>query len=382
MGNPRRILTLLSVVLLATAASGGAGPAAGASFYTVHNLVSDGFVPNTTPDPNLKNGWGIAFSPSTSPTTGSPAWVANNHTGTSTLYNGDGTIVPLVVTIPAPGAASGGAPTGIVANTGAATDFVFIQGGSSGRATFIFATEDGTIVAWSGAISGTQAAIVYPPSGVTPTAIYKGLAIASVGTKTYLYASDFHNGKIDVFDSGFMPATLTGNFTDPKLPSGYGPFGIQNINGQIYVAYAKQDADAEDEIAGQGRGIVDEFTADGQFVRRFAQHGQLNAPWGIALAPANFGCFSNALLVGNFGDGRINAFDLVSGELLGPLRGQNNKRIVVDGLWGIAFGNGNLTRSQPQNVLFFAAGPNDEQDGLYGRIEAVGAGPCPASAED
>jgi uncharacterized protein (TIGR03118 family) len=368
--------------MLASLTFGGVVAADNASFYTVHNLVSDSIDPHATLDPNLKNGWGIVFAPGTSPTTGSPAWVADNGTGKSTLYNGDGTIVSLVVTIPAPGTTSGGAPTGIVANTGSTTDFVFTDSGKTGRAAFIFSTEDGTIAAWSPAVNATQAIIMFPPSNVIPTAIYKGLAIANNGTETFLYASDFHNGRIDVFNSNFALTTLTGNFADPKLPSGYGPFGIQSINGHIYVAYAKQDADAEDEIAGQGRGIVDEFTADGQFVRRVAQHGQLNAPWGMALAPANFGCFSNALLVGNFGDGRINAFDLASGELLGPLRGQDHKRIVVDGLWGIAFGNGNLTRDQPKNVLFFAAGPNDENDGLFGRIEASGAGACIASDDD
>ena len=232
-------------------------------------------------------------------------------------------------------------------------------------------------------MNATNAIIVYPTGNAAPTAIYKGLALANNGTRNLLYATDFHNSRVDVFDASFQLVTnLSGDFTDPKLPKGYAPFGIQALGGNIYVTFAKQDEDAEDEIAHQGFGIVDEFTANGEFVRRVVQHGQLNAPWGLAIAPANFGCFSNTLIVGNFGDGRVNAFDVASGEFLGALRGSDHKRVVVDGLWGIAFGNGNLARNQPTNVLFFAAGPNDEEDGLFGRIEASDNGACIPSDDD
>jgi uncharacterized protein (TIGR03118 family) len=200
-------------------------------------------------------------------------------------------------------------------------------------------------------------------------AIYKGLALAGNGTAHFLYAADFHNNRIDVFDSTFHPVTLSGNFSDPRIPRGYAPFGIQNILGNLYVTYAKQDRDAEDDVAGRGFGFVDVFDANGHLLRRFVSRGRLNAPWGLALAPADFGQFSNTLLIGNFGDGRINAFDLQSGEPLGRLRTPDGRAISIDGLRGIAFGSG--VASQPTNTLFFAAGPDDEEHGVYGRIDPV-----------
>jgi uncharacterized protein (TIGR03118 family) len=199
---------------------------------------------------------------------------------------------------------------------------------------------------------------------------YKGLALSAGGNGQLLYATDFHNGKIDVWNSSFAPVTLpAGAFSDPKIPAGFAPFGIQAINGNLYVTYAKQDADRHDDVAGKGLGYVDVFDPNGQLLDRFVSKGPLNAPWGLALAPAGFGEFSNTLLVGNFGDGRINAFDLVSGKHLGALKGADGKALAIDGLWGLAFGNG--LNDQPVNTLFFTSGPDDEEHGLYGRIDAL-----------
>jgi len=203
-------------------------------------------------------------------------------------------------------------------------------------------------------------------------AIYKGVALAANGEGRFLLATDFHNARIDVFDKNFQPVTLSGSFEDPEIPDGFAPFGIQNLNGNIYVTYAKQDEDAEDDVAGAGLGYLNVFDANGNLIRRVASGGALNAPWGVAIAPADFGVFSNRLLIGNFGDGLINAYDLATGEFLGQLNDGNGNPISIDGLWGIAFGNG--VQGQPTNVLFFAAGPNDESGGIYGRIEAVTGG--------
>jgi uncharacterized protein (TIGR03118 family) len=326
------------------------------AFYTSHVLVSDGAIPAAHIDPNLKNGWGVVFNPN------GFVWVTDNGSGKSTLYDGDGVPQSLVVTIPGAGGAQG-APTGIVFSS--SNDFAVTQTGISGPSRFIFAGEDGTISGWAPNVDGTHAILAVDNS--PSKAVYKGLALASNGNGNFLYAADFHNGKVAVFDSKFQPASLPGNFSDPRLPAGFAPFGIQNLNGNLYVTYAKQDADRHDDVAGPGLGFVNVFNANGQLIRRIASRGALNAPWGLALAPADFGIFSNALLVGNFGDGRINAYDLPTGNFLGQMRGPDGKRLVIDGLWGFAFGNG--INDQPTNVLFFAAGPNGESDGAYGRIE-------------
>jgi len=331
--------------------------------YTQTNLVSN--LPGVSetgqpPDPDLKNGWGIAFNPN------GPVWVSDNGTGRSTLYDGLGAKQGLVVTIPSANGTDTGTPTGITFNS--SSDF---KVGAAG-ALFLFVTEDGLIAGWNG---GTVATRVFPPAGVTPTAVYKGIAIAGNGTAHQLYAADFHNKKIDVLDATFAPVTTTGGFVDPNIPAGFGPFNIMNIQGNLYVAYAQKEEDGDDEVAGPGLGFVDVFDADGVLLRRLATRGKLNAPWGMALAPTGFGKFGNSLLVGNFGDGTINAYDLKNGTPLGQLRDANNQVLKIDGLWGIAFGNG--VRSQPTDVLFFAAGPNDESNGLYGFIApapSVGGG--------
>ena len=328
--------------------------------YVQHNLVSDGAVAADHVDPNLVNGWGVAFNPS------GAAWVANNGTGTSTLYDGNGVALSLVVQIPAPGATSGGTPTGITFN--GSNNFSVGSGSASGPARFLFATEDGLIAGWSPTADATHALVAVDNS--SKNAIYKGIAIGAGNNEALLYATDFHNNRVDVFDATFQPVTLASNaFVDSRLPAGYAPFGIQAIGGDIFVTFALQDADKKDEQHGRGFGFVDAFDPSGTLLARVAARGALNAPWGIALAPAGFGRFSNALLVGNFGDGRINAYDLVFDFPLGELRDKSNHPIAIEGLWGIAFGNGLL--NQPVNTLFFAAGPGDENHGLYGRIDAA-----------
>ena len=308
-------------------------------------------------DSNLINAWGIAFNPQ------GFVWVANAGTSTSTLYDGNGVPQSLVVTVP-PGIAREAAPTGIVFN--ASPGFQVTQGGLTGASAFIFAGQAGTISGWSPAVNLNNAITSVDRSAVG--AIYKGLAHATQGGADFLYASDFHNGAVDVFDSTFTKVTAAGAFADANLPSGYAPFGIQAIGNLIYVSFAKQDAQAEDEVAGAGLGAVDVFDTSGVLVKRLvAVGGRLNAPWGMAMAPADFGPFSSALLVANFGDGKINAFDPTTGAFLGTLSRSDGSAIAIDGLWGIAFGNG--LNAQPTNTLFFTAGPGGEAHGVYGRID-------------
>lgn len=338
--------------------------------YVQRNLVSDGALPAEHVDPDLVNAWGIAFNPF------GVVWVADNATGVSTLYDGNGVKQGLVVTIPSPpGNTGNGSPTGLVFN--GSDGFVITQGTASGPARFIFATEQGTLAAWAPNVDMTHALLV--PSTLGGDEIYKGLALLGTGTGLFLYATDFHNGKIDVFNTSFSPVKLPGSFTDPNLPKGFAPFGIQNINGSLYVTYAKQDKDREDDVAGKGLGYVSVFDAEGHFVRRLISKGKLNAPWGLALAPASFGKFSNHLLVGNFGDGRINAYDPIDGDFEGTLRLPNGDAFDVEGLWGLSFGNG--LKDQPTDTLFFTAGPDDESHGLYGRLD-VKSGCAPGLAPE
>ena len=361
----RRWLSVgLAATLLAACGGGGGDSGSGGmgTGYVATSLVSD-FSASTNPynspnvDTKLINAWGIAFNPN------GFVWVANAGTSTATLYDGNGTPQTLVVAIPA-GTAGSASPTGIVFNS--TTDFVVSQAGASGASAFIFVGEAGTLSGWSPGVNLNNAIKVF--DGGAAGAIYKGLALASSGGANFLYATDFHNARVDVFDTTFTKVTVAGGFTDPTLPAGYAPFGIRAIGGSIYVTFAKQDADAQDDVAGAGLGIVDVFDATGHFVKRLVDAGgPLNAPWGIALAPADFGPFSGALLVGNFGDGKINAFNPSTGALMGTLSNAAGTPIAIDGLWGIAFGNG--INGQPTNTLFFAGGPADETHGVYGRID-------------
>jgi uncharacterized protein (TIGR03118 family) len=243
--------------------------------------------------------------------------------------------------------------------------FTVTQNGKSGVAAFIFSGEGGTIAAWAPAVGPTTAFTMHDDGA--GGAVYKGLALAANNGNNFLYATDFHNNKIDVFDTNFNKVSMPGGFVDTAIPAGFAPFGIQLIGSNLFVTYAMQDAAKHDDVAGAGLGMVDMFDTAGNLKQRFATGGPLNAPWGIAQAPGNFGTLSGTILIGNFGDGTINAFDAASGKSLGPVKSSNGNAIVEPGLWGLAFGN-NLD-NQPSNTLFFAAGPNDEADGVYGRID-------------
>jgi uncharacterized protein (TIGR03118 family) len=351
-------ILLLAIVLVFC----GVCPAA-AQFYLQHNLVSDGAVPADLTDTRVVNAWGLVSGPTT------PWWISDNGTGLTTLYNvGTGTITN-TFTVPGAGGQQG-TPTGVVFNGG--TGFVVNNGLGSSPARFIFASEDGTISAFRGAPIVT----VVPNSG--SGAVYKGIAIDSATAGTLLYATNFHAGTVDVFDSTFTPVQMPGAFVDLDLPPGYAPFGIQNLGGIIYVTYALQDANKHDDVAGQGHGFVDAFDTAGNLLHRVASKGQLNSPWGLALAPADFGGFSNHLLVGNFGDGRIHAFDPANftgqGEFQarGPLHSADGPPIAIDGLWALSFGKGAANNANgPTNTLFFTAGPFDEGHGLFGSLVAV-----------
>jgi len=345
----RRILIAAALVAVAAAALAAATPAAERNAYVQHNLVSDGSAPADHTDSHLVNAWGLTSLP------GSPWWVADNQTNVSTLYGADGTPRSLVVSVP-------NNPTGAVSNTGSS----FVVG--SGPALFLFATEEGKLLGWNMSL-GTTAQVVADKTG--EGAVFKGLAIAG----DRLYATDFHNGKVDVFDGSFGDVNTPGAFVDPSIPAGYAPFGIQNIDGNIFVTYAKQDADAHDDVAGQGHGFVDEYNADGALIGRVATHGQLNSPWGLALAPASFGRFGGDLLVGNFGDGQITAFERQSNGMFEPrgqLRSATGCILTIDGLWALQFGKGALANNGPTDTLFFTAGPDDESHGLFGTIRAAG----------
>lgn len=334
-------------------------PNVGPNAFRQTNLVSD--IPGGARvlDPSLVNPWGITQSAT------SPFWVSNNGTGTSTLYGGDVTGSPLTkntltVTIP------GGRNTGVVFNGTA--NFVITDGSGTGAARFIFDTEAGTIAAWR---AGTTAITKV----TTADAVYKGLAIVTSGSDNYIYAANFKNGSIDVFDTNFAPVNFgAGTFVDPALPAGYAPFSIQNLGGKLYVTYALRDADGEDDVPGPGNGIVDVYGVTGAFQGRLITFGFLNSPWGLAIAPSSFGPFDNALLVGNFGDGRINAFNATTGLFLGTINDQAGNPLEIEGLWGLNFGNG--VGGGDVNSLYFSAGIGEESHGIFGSIVAAALAPA------
>ncbi|MBQ5964688.1 TIGR03118 family protein [Massilia sp. ZL223] len=328
------------------------------SAYTATSLVTEatGGAPNT--DAKLLNAWGIAFNPN------GFVWVANEGSSTSTLYDGNGVPQTLVVAIPAgtPGAAR---PTGIVFN--GSQDFKVTQNGVTGASPFIFAGLGGTIAGWSPAVNLNNAVTTVDTG--SNGAFYTGLAIGNSAGANYIYAPDFRRGGIDVYDTGFQKVTLPGGgFVDPGLPPNYAPFGVQAVGDRVYVSYAQRGANGTDRVAGAGLGLINVFSTGGAFVGRLVTTGGvLNAPWGMAIAPADFGDFSNMLLVANRGDGKINAFSPHDGKLIGTLMRSDRTPIVIDGLYGIAFGNG--IQAQPRNALFFTAGPGNGTRGLYGRIQ-------------
>lgn len=325
----------------------------GQNAFTQTNLVSD--IPGVaiSTDPRLVNPWGISFAPT------GPFWISDAGTGLSTVYNSAG--VPLatpVSTIPNP---SGGisTPTGQVFNAGSAFN----------ADRFIFATEQGTIAGWRPAL-GTGGETLFNNS--SQGSIYKGLALSTIGANTYLYATDFHNGRIDIFGSTGAP-TLGGNFASPALPLGYAPFNVQNLAGKLYVTYALQDAARADAVNGAGHGFVDVFDVNGVYQQRLISNGVLDSPWGLAIAPDSFGSLAGSLLVGNFGDGTINAFDPLSGVFRDVLRDTNGFPLINEGLWGLIVGNGG--NGGDRNSLYITAGipgsGNIQDHGLFARITPI-----------
>jgi len=350
-------LVILTLISGAAAISGDNGES---HVYTRVNLVSDIDGVARFSDAHLVNPWGLAFSST------SPFWVADNNGNVSTLYNGRGQAFPvgspLVVTIPTPTSPTGGTPTGLVFNgTG---DFKVSANSKSGPSAFLFSTEDGTILGWNPTVSLTSAVIAKDNSG--SGAVYKGLAIASTAQGNFLYATNFHAAFVEMYDRNFK---LVKTFTDPNVDPNFAPFGIQNIDGKLFVTFALQKLpDRHDDQSGPGNGFVDVFGTDGTMIRRFASHGTLNSPWGLAMAPDGFGKFSHHLIVGNFGDGRINAFDPEGGfdaQLIDP----EGNPLTINGLWALQFGNG-AKNGGSRRKLFFTAGIADESHGLFGFIKA------------
>jgi uncharacterized protein (TIGR03118 family) len=332
------------------------------------NLISDipGLASHT--DPNLINPWGVAFMGP------GPFWVANNNSGFATAYDGAGNPFPagspIVVTIPPPKATPTAAatPTGIVANTG--NDFVVTSGGHSAPAQFIFATEDGTISAWNQTVNANAAILEVDNPNTASGSVYKGLALGSNAGGNFLFATNFRLGTIDVFDRTFARVTLAGHFSDPDPNlKGFAPFGIQNIGGQLLVSFAKQDPARQnhDDLGGAGNGFIDVFDTNGNFVKRLVTQGNLDSPWGMVLAPAGFGELSGDLLVGNFKDGHINAYDPGSGVFRGQLTDAAGRPVVNNGLWNLTFGNGG-SAGDP-HTLFFSAGIQGEAHGLFGSLQ-------------
>ena len=372
--------SMRKLLLAATIVFASASWCSAANKFTQHNLVSDIAGMADQLDPCLINPWGIVASPT------SPFWISANGTGLSTLYNGNGNAVNLIVSIPGPAGVQApaqkcgntafgpGAPSGVIYN-----DTTSFAVGAS-PASFIFSSEQGLIVGWNGA-AGKAGAILADRSAAG--AVYKGLATATRSEGPGLYAADFGNGRIDVFDGNMNLVTPGTMFVDAAIPAGFAPFNIQNLGGSLYVSYAKQDAKHQDDVAGPGNGYVDVYDLNGNLLQRLVSGGPLNSPWGMAIAPAAFGDFGGALLVGNFGDGTINAFDPVSGNLLGTLQNGSGTAIHISGLWGLMFGNGARANAAAvpsggdANTLYFTAGiagPDSvESHGLLGTLQ-----PAPA----
>jgi uncharacterized protein (TIGR03118 family) len=352
---PAALAATLAAALLVVGTSSASRPG---NHYQVTPLASDvsGIAPVT--DVHLQNTWGLARGPAT------PWWIANNGTASTSVYTSTGTRVD-IGGLPAQGVP--GAPTGAVFSgisgqfqVGTAADPTAL-----GASNFVFDSEDGTISAWR--IGSTAAQVTVDMS--SSDAVFKGLAISNGPSGPRLYATDFANRSVDVFDGSWNPVHVAGAFVDPALPKDFSPFGIQTIGDRIFVTYAEQQPGSDDEAHEQGLGFVDAYDLDGKFVGRVGQHGQLNAPWGLAQAPASFGRFGGDLLVGNFGDGRINAYEEMSNghfEHRGTLHVATHGKLSIDGLWALEFGN-TAPNGAPQ-TLFFTAGIDDEAHGLFGTI--------------
>lgn len=375
-----RIVTAVALIsIVSTTIARADDDGRGRNAYQVNSLVSNLSGAAANQDPVLQNSWGVAFSPS-----GSPFWVNDNATGCATLYTGNGTKIGLQVSIPLPGnviaptscqpfdpnnppAVTPAAPTGIVWNPSSG----FLVPGTKIPAVFIFDSEDGTLSAWAGGLSPATDAVLAVDNSAQG-AVYKALVFAVNSHGAFLFATNINAGRIDVFGpngSGgmFAPATTDGGFVDPEMPPGYAPFGMALIDGDLFVTYALQNAQKNGDVAGAGHGFVNVFDTDGHLLRRFASHGALNSPWGVARASLAFGRFSGKILVGNFGNGRINAYGS-RGEFVGELTDSHGRPLVIDGLWTLTLGGG--SGSSP-DTLFFAAGPNGETNGHFGTITPV-----------
>lgn len=346
-------VTLVPLLPLVVGLAAAIAAPPSAAQFTPTPLVTDDQAAHAAQitDPGLVNAWGISFGPT------SPFWVSANGTGTAQLYRVNPatqatTKVGLTVTIP-----GAGSVTGQVFNSNAAAAF--------GGDLFLFVGEDGTVSGWRGAL-GTTAEVL--ATGSTAN-VYKGVALGTIAGNSYLYAANFRAGSIDVVKGSAAAPSLSGSFVDPNLPSGFAPFNVQNLNGALYVTYAQQDATKHDEIAGAGLGFVDSFDLQGNLIGRVATGGSLDAPWGLAIAPSSFGAMAGALLVGNFGDGHINAYDAVTHALLGPVTDLGGSPLAIDGLWAITAGNGGGAGSNA--LLYFSAGPDDESHGLFGVLAPV-----------
>jgi uncharacterized protein (TIGR03118 family) len=382
--------TVTAAMIVSTPARADDDPRfGGANRYTETNLTSDlpGVAHNT--DAVLQNAWGVAFTPASS-----PFWISDNATGCSTLYDGQGVPqtppTPLQVKIPLPSgvipasdcmhldpnhppSVAPAAPTGLVWNPTTSPTTGFLVPRTSLPATFIWDTEDGVIAAWTGGLANLSPPLPADHAVLaadnSPVAVYKGLAFGINASGVLLYATNFRAGTVDVFDQTYTKVATVGGFSDQRIPAGFAPFGIQNINGDLFVTYAKQNAAKHDDVAGPGDGFVDVFDTDGHLLQRLASRGPLNSPWGIARASFAFGRFSGDILVGNFGDGRINAFDS-DGNFLGTIRDAKGKPISIDGLWTLTSGGG---KNSSPGTLYFTAGPNGETDGLFGTIAPLSA---------
>lgn len=378
----RSIVTLVPALFLLSACGGGGSsgmssppspppsPPPQSNYMLTYLVANSSAISALHTDPKLVNAWGLAFSPT------AYAWIADAGSNYSALYDGNGNppssgysgTPPAYVTIPAGSSGTAG-PTGIVYNSTSGFDMP----GTSDPATFIFATLGGSIEGWNQSVNANSAVVIYNSAS---GAIFTGLTMATDGNGNYyLYAADFKNAKIDVFNSDFSPVTSGFNFYDSAIPAGYAPYNVQNIpnssgTAQIYVTYAQPSATAQRVAIGAGLGYVAVFNWDGTLISTLVSQGNLNAPWGVAIAPSNFGPMSGALLIGNFGDGAINAYNATTGASMGPLMLSSGKQLFVPGLWSIVFGNG--VNNQPTNTLFFTGGPDTQTAGVYGRIDLAG----------
>ncbi len=383
-----RTRCLRAGVLMGVAAGllGAQTNSAAPNTYLIHNLVSD--LPNIADfqDPNLVNPWGVGFGPT-------PFWVGNNGSGTATLYTGTGAAIPselseLVITIPqAGGAGASGPVTGVIFNTFASNTNAFdVQTGKP--ALFMFCSEDGVISGWNQSVSGTKASVLFDNSKSGAT--YTGCALGGTTTAPYLFAANFSAGTVDVYDAnlnlnpapygqstGPQPYSASSSFSNPAIPPGFAPYNVQNINGTLFVAYAKQATQKPFSVAGPGNGYVAMFNQNGTLIANLVSEGPLNSPWGMAIAPTDFGLFSGALLVGNFSDGRINAFNPTTGALLGTLNDATGTPIAIPGLWALTFGGG--ADSEDPGTLYITAGigggPNNDPVQFHGLLASIQAAP-------